>query len=148
MYRPPVAATTCWKVRSVGTVSSPKPDVARFAYHASVTGLPITAIALWSYACRERKLLSATMLREIAVPFVQQDLAPAETYAQLADSLEALVAASDSVIDCFIAHVAGETGLPVPHLLHAHPKACTGSQRTWCRARRCHRQAFGAAANR
>ena len=68
------------------------------------------------------------MLREIAVPFVQQDLAPAETYAQLADSLEALVAASDSIIDRFITHIAKETGDPsaIARPRGMHSKACTG----------------------
>lgn len=58
------------------------------------------------------------MLRDISVPFVQQDLAPAETYAQLADSLEALVAASDTIVDRFTAHVTRETGVgpPCAHL--------------------------------
>ena len=67
------------------------------------------------------------MLREIAVPFVQQDLAPAETYAQLADSLEALIAASDSVVDRFTEHVARETGelfLSTP-LLTMQRNACS-----------------------
>ncbi len=77
-----------------------------------MTGLPIPASPSGATHAASTKVLSAGMLREIAVPFVQQDLAPAETYAQLADSLEALVAASDSVIDRFIAHVAGETGDP------------------------------------
>ncbi len=115
-----------------------------------MTGLPITASSVWSSRAESTNQLSAGMLREIAVPFVQQDLAPAETYAQLADSLEALVAASDIVIDRFIAHVAGETGdpfasTPPPGM---HPMHTPDSQRTWCRAPRCHRQAFGAASNR
>ena len=92
------------------------------------------------------------MLRATHVPIVQQDLAPAETYAQLADSLEALVAASDAVVDRFAAHVARETGEQFP----CAPPPDWSSSKTGTQSHiahlmpglRCHREALGTAASR
>ena len=73
------------------------------------------------------RTLRQSMLRELAVPLVQQDLSSAETYSQLADSLEALIASSDAVVDRIIAHASQETGVPpAPH----HPNDHTGCRNT------------------
>lgn len=54
------------------------------------------------------------MDRELQVPLVQQDLPPAETYAQLCDSLATLYTVADAVLTRIHDRVTEETGTPSP----------------------------------